>query len=299
MQPKSDFWKKFQDFLGDNLPPILILILKQSGYDHSVAIRQLNEDKLNSIEQFARENLANILQKDNTYRNSFETFRFLPGHRATLLALPDLIDEYISVLPPAPAPAPAPGPAPTENSERNRNNTDTVDFSSEEYKDQLKKALKTKLEKYGKGIFSEDFILPIENLGPFEISTNRANVTTFKCIVKCSKCDIKVPCTFNKHWQVSNLQNHLKKNHGNERNTQQPNNNISHIQASIQVAGGSNINQRQDNSTIVCGVNAGNADEINKLIDSAQEHSAENSEKNTIEIPLSDSFENVLILNSV
>lgn len=245
------------------MPPILIDILKKSGYDHSVAVKQLDAEKLNSIETFARDNLANILQKDSTYSNSFQTFRFLPGHRATLLALPALVDEYISSA-----------------------STNITDLSSDESKEQLRKSLINKLEKFANSISLTDFTLSLDNLESWQYCTTRNNNTTIKCMVKCYKCDIKVPCTFKNHWQVSNFQKHLKNKHKNT-----PNSNDNHQEPS-----GSSNNKKQNkqnNSNILRGVNNQNAKEIESLISLAN-----NSADDSSTIPLSDSFEKALKLNN-
>lgn len=84
-----DFLTSFQTYLGDCVPNILFEILKKTGYDSEIAVKHLNTEKIDEIESF----LSSLNYKfENTIYSPFK--RLLPGHRASLLALPSLVSEY-------------------------------------------------------------------------------------------------------------------------------------------------------------------------------------------------------------
>lgn len=84
-----DFLEHFKIFLGDRVPFVLFEILRKTGYESSIALKQLNAEALNELESF-------LSSSDNHFENSIYTpfKRFLPGHRITFLSLPSLVDEY-------------------------------------------------------------------------------------------------------------------------------------------------------------------------------------------------------------
>lgn len=43
------------------------------------------------------------------------------------------------------------------------------------------------------------------------IARGKVTKSAYKCDVKCCSCDKIIPCTFNKHWEISNIEKHLKK----------------------------------------------------------------------------------------
>lgn len=84
-----DFLEKFKIFLGDRVPNVLFEILKRTGYDSSIAVKQINTHGLNELESF-------LSSSDQHFENSIYTpfKQLLPGHRTSLLSLPSLVDEY-------------------------------------------------------------------------------------------------------------------------------------------------------------------------------------------------------------
>lgn len=305
--------------MGDRLPNILITILKRSGYDHVTAVKQLNESKLEAIEIYARENLINILRKDPTYSKTYQNFRFLPGHRATLLVLPELVQEF-SVR----ASASTNVQVSVESIEPNQSTQPRqaseileLEVPTEREQNELKKNLITKVEKYSKKIKINDLNFPIGNIGDFDIFIGKTGGATYKCSVKCPKCDIIVPCTFIKHWQTSNLQKHLRKFHIENlvEDSAEPNTYTSQITAtseqnlrtsqhnpSILQENLTNRDDNNNNSNVIHKPNVENVDEINKLMQS-DENQNQNSALNitssgTIYIPLTESLKNALTLHS-
>lgn len=81
-----DFWLKFENFIKDRIPKVLISLLKENAYDNAFALKLLNCDTIDYLEKFGLEN--------SEYAKSVLCNRLLPGHRATLLALPALVEEF-------------------------------------------------------------------------------------------------------------------------------------------------------------------------------------------------------------
>lgn len=86
---RMDFLEKFQKFLGDRVPNVLIEILRITGFDSDVAVKLLNPERIEELESY----LSSLNQHfDGSNYSPFK--RLLPGHRSTLLALPSLVIEY-------------------------------------------------------------------------------------------------------------------------------------------------------------------------------------------------------------
>lgn len=81
-----DFLSKFNDFLGGAIPDVLINVLKESGYSTQFSIEQMNTQLIDKLEEYVKRKLGHLFEK------SFDGF--LPGHRATLLGLPKLVNDY-------------------------------------------------------------------------------------------------------------------------------------------------------------------------------------------------------------
>lgn len=62
-----DFWYKFNSFLGENIPEIIIDILKASGYENSMSLAGINEKEIYDVEKFVGKNLRSLIEKDPQY----------------------------------------------------------------------------------------------------------------------------------------------------------------------------------------------------------------------------------------
>lgn len=182
-------------------------ILEANGFDHALAIKQLDIENIKVIESNTTENLQHIL-KDSVYEHN-STFKFLPGHKAAVLALPDLIVAYIVKA------NVSSNVNLNQRSAINYSNQENIDISTEEFKDNLVKTLIQKVEKYSKKIELNVSTLTDENISSIETCTSRAGATVYKCSVKCPICELKIPCIFDKNWKISNFEKHLKDFHAN------------------------------------------------------------------------------------
>lgn len=88
-----DFWNKFNSFLGENIPDIIIDILKASGYENAMSLSGIDEKELNGIQKFVDGNLRSLVEKNQQYSTS-NPFSFLPGHKKLLFILGKKAEEY-------------------------------------------------------------------------------------------------------------------------------------------------------------------------------------------------------------
>lgn len=204
----KDFWSTFQLYLRENrLPNLIVEILKKTGYDSPLSIELLEDDKIKGIEESIQKrfNSFNQLFKDTEYEN-IETFEFLPGHKTLLLGIRIYVKKYLE-----------------KNLSAKRNNrlpaiveecseTELELFSDIE-KENLKKKLIEKVEKFSKKFNISTESLSQNNIrGDLDAIIKADNHIVYKCKFHCSigDCQYITPCLYNKHWQISNLEKHLK-----------------------------------------------------------------------------------------
>lgn len=120
-----------------------------------------------------------VIVKNPLYEN-IVPLKFLPGHKATLLVIPKLIE----------------GIQKHKKSEKNNADEEKIKTVKEELIEKLKKfTVKQNL----------NINITEENLIEFRVEKGE-----YKCKVKCAVCEKLTPCNFNTHWAVSNLEKHLK-----------------------------------------------------------------------------------------
>lgn len=179
-----------ESFFGKKFPNCIKAILTKSGYDNIYAVEAINEENILKIEQFLSENkhlLKNTVYDKNSDKSA--PFKFLPGHRAIILELPNKIEEF--------------------NKKADKTPSDTppsqISDVSPEHVDQLKELLIGKFINYSKNI-------------EFEQKLDKENLTEFKqigakfqCRVKCPICPKDFLCNYKTYWAISNIQAHIKK----------------------------------------------------------------------------------------
>lgn len=201
-------WKYIEPVICNKLPPIVITILKKTGYDNVTALQRMNLEEILIIEKYVQENLTEFIRKDKTYSQQAEHFRFLPGHKSALIALPDIVNECIAIYEQSNS---------KSNPKKNKPKQPTqvletleINFTKED-EQLLKSSLIKKVEKYAKNIIKEsDFKFPEDNISSIEVCFNKAGDIIQKCYALCTNCNVKTSCIFNKVWQISNFEKHLK-----------------------------------------------------------------------------------------
>lgn len=72
------------------MPGCIEKILNDTGFDSEIALLELNEVNILNIEEFVQKNP--VILKETIYENRIP-FKFLPGHRALLLAIPNRLNN--------------------------------------------------------------------------------------------------------------------------------------------------------------------------------------------------------------
>lgn len=102
-------WYNIEKLAGQKVPLFLKLMLSQTGYDCLLSVKEISSDSIIRLEDFIQKNrnrlmskimieLDNIGDNDdslNAYKDQ-EVFQFLPGHKSTLLSLPEIIERLQS-----------------------------------------------------------------------------------------------------------------------------------------------------------------------------------------------------------
>lgn len=108
MASEENMFIHLENFIGQNVPDILKLLLYVSGYDTLISIKQLTSTKIANLEQWINKSLhegysglvkifennaynESVLYKDIIKRKG--NFEFLPGHRDILSSLPKMITD--------------------------------------------------------------------------------------------------------------------------------------------------------------------------------------------------------------
>lgn len=94
---KMKMWANLESAMKCDLPINLKHILSMSGFDSIVSLKYISEQAIVNTEKYTNKNLLylkKILHSDDPSTVAYKkqsVFEFLPGHRAILLALPDII----------------------------------------------------------------------------------------------------------------------------------------------------------------------------------------------------------------
>lgn len=156
-----------------------------TGYNINSNLANLNKEKIDEIEQYLNSNKNVIDNLDCCYSEVYkrmDIFRFLLGHKALILAIPDMV-----------------GVSKKEHS-----------LSDQELKDDLIKKLIAATGKSGfclpAGIISES------NLLQFHRTMNERD-TVCKCIFSCPFCSKKYTIKYKTFWITVNAWKHLRTAH--------------------------------------------------------------------------------------
>lgn len=171
-----------------------------SGYDCPFSIANLEDDDIEIIQNHIAEKAAHLLTEHSIYSKQ-TVFELLPGHRKVLFSLKSKAKEF--------------------GEKQNKHTSDTlvqqIELFDEEEVEKIGNNLIDKLNTFLKrfpqvnGQFDKSNIS--SSIEPYLSHNSRHSVrgkSAYKCTVKCVICDKIVPCTFNGHWQTSNLERHIK-----------------------------------------------------------------------------------------
>lgn len=188
--------------MGNTIPEIIVKILVSSGYECPFLIANLDDEDVKTIQDHVTNKAAHILKGHSIYSEQ-ASFELLPGHRKVLFALKQKAKEFCE--------------------SQKKNNSDVaieeVELLTEVEVEQLKISLIKRINDFFKRIPGCNFTFTTHNIvssiDPY-ISRNSRSLrgsqkkSAYKCTIMCLSCNIFIPCTFNKHWQTSNYESHLK-----------------------------------------------------------------------------------------
>lgn len=196
----KSFWYSFQYFLGESkLPTFIVEILKFSGYDSAIALQFLSDGDIENIETFI-EKAKNKFFLIGSLHENVTPFEFRPGHKALLLGLKHYAEKFV------------------EKGLKKKENIcalETIEEVTIENleEESIKKVLLDKIKKFNRQNNISNGNLSNEHISEsLVIARNNRNEIVYKCSVKCHLCsaDFYTPCIYNKHWQISNLEKHIK-----------------------------------------------------------------------------------------
>lgn len=200
---KVCFWVEFESFLKKSFPEYIIKILYATGYDNEIAISALCNEDIKIIEEFVDSNLKHLIENLDIY-NSSEKFIFLPGHKKLVLSLPKQLKEFENNKKEKVEKSETEQLAVTDEEIELLSETEIVDL-----KKKLLSKLTTSAENIGLQKFTEnEFLSSVDAYVSHSLVKNKK--PTYKCLIKCIKCEKRIPCTWNGYWQIGNFEKHLK-----------------------------------------------------------------------------------------
>lgn len=200
--------------MGDTIPDVIINICRRAGYDNALAILDFDVSDIKTIEEHTEQYSRDILNESDIY-SDVRPFVFKPGHKKLLLTLPNKIHGFKNC-----------------KSRKNLFNStkleaskpfvekvvEEVELLTESEISDLREKLIDKIN-YSvrvcglQAVFSTAEV--VTDIEPYiSHSLKNQKKPSYKCHVKCALCEKLIPCTHNSHWQISNLDRHLK-NHLN------------------------------------------------------------------------------------
>lgn len=215
---KNKFWKDFQNFVGNAIPNFIVNVLSSAGYDSALSIADLNESDISIIQNHISNNAHHLLKEHVSYADK-EKLVFLPGHKKLILGLRTKVQQFIDFSKQKVKTVQTASNVDVAASDKEQSEQSTeletavqIELLSEEEIHSLKEELISKLNKVKQSIgsFDADSIVAIDPYISNNSKANNSKTASYKCSVKCCSCSKIVPCTYNKRWETSNLEKHLK-----------------------------------------------------------------------------------------
>lgn len=192
-----DIFQALEQFNGNEFPLCLKTFLRHAAYDTKTSCRLLDEKTLGDIEQYIFETGKDIINDlkccNSTQYMNQARFKFLPGHKSSILAIPSQIREMESAM---------------ESVNKKRRKTMT-EFKKLLTPTELKKLLLKRLNQSAANIGFEEEPFTMNHLKTLQtmIIDNEMNA---KCTVQCSQCSVDANIIFKGYWITSNFLRHLK-----------------------------------------------------------------------------------------
>lgn len=175
--------KKHKKIYKSDFPNCVKTLLFSAGYDRNSNLASLNAEKIEEIEKHLNLDKDIIENLDCCYSEEYKKlneFRFLPGHKALILMIPDLIGVSKNVV------------------------------TDHELKSSLIKKLMTACAKAGAklpaGTISEANLLEFHR-------TTKEKDTVCQCTFSCPFCSKTYTIKYKTFWMTNNAWKHLKSGH--------------------------------------------------------------------------------------
>lgn len=185
--------------------------MTNAGYDRLNALKLIDEEKIDVIENFLNTNRQYVNDLTCCFSErykSIEIFKFVPGHKAIILAIPTII-EKMSVAKTQAKTKPSHVTKSTTSSNSASIENEEI-RSDEEVIGNLISNLSNYLRKCGFEI--QDGLISGLNIQDFERIFNEDGFTC-KCIFSCPFCAKIIPVRYKRFWLSSNITKHFKTKH--------------------------------------------------------------------------------------
>lgn len=193
---KESCWSKIEKFVGEKFPDCLKLLLSKAGYDRLNSLNKIDAARISEIEahlDYNRDWINELKCCNSEYYKQLSSFRFLPGHKATILDIPDQIQQMCGAV--------------------GGLKSLTVGHSSKNQRsnEEIIQGLVSNMLKYTEKINFPltDDIISLNNVNDFERGSEFDDFA-YKCRFACPFCDRVFPLKYKTFWMSSNLTKHLK-----------------------------------------------------------------------------------------
>lgn len=195
-------WEKLEKVSKEKLPVCVKHLLVTAAYDTLGALKCIDESKITEIETYLSADRSWVDElhccRSEDYKKQ-ANFRFLPGHRAIILAIPDQLNKMNEI---------------SVQSKRGAATQAKIRAKKEQTDDELRNKLIANLVAFMKQNECEvpDGTFTFNNIREFRRGSEEDNFIC-KCKFACPFCKVVQPLTFKTYWQSSNFTKHLKKDH--------------------------------------------------------------------------------------
>lgn len=176
MKRTGIIFARIENFKKFKFPLFIKDILKETGFNTAAALKTIKESSIGKLERFVSNRLDLLRKTDyvNATGNLKQSpFRFLLGHEALILNLPNEVEDYL------------------------REKGKKKDIPAIE---DLKLSFNERIKKFA-------------DKNKLTISTDKIIIThsnkQVKCFIKCPFCESKLSCTFDSSWKLSNYKKHI------------------------------------------------------------------------------------------
>lgn len=178
MKRKGIIFAHLEQFKKCKYPVFIKNILIETAFDTAASLRAIKKCTIEVIENFVNDR-TDLLKgtSDNSGNLKNIPFKFLIGHEALILRLPNDVEEYL-----------------LSKNERKK------EFPAI---DELKKLFITRIKN-----FTENKHIEL-TLNPEDLSKFTNNKSCVKCVANCPICSSKIDCTYSTSWKISDYCKHI------------------------------------------------------------------------------------------